>query len=122
MKQIAKKCLAGLVLALAAATTAVAGTNELALIPLPQKVQQLDGAFTLNARTRIYANWHSRKTAEFLAQRLRKSTGFPLKVHWKLFPGSPRNAILFTTKHASRAHGNEAYALTVLTNEVVIRA
>lgn len=123
MKHIVKKWFVGFVVALSAAATAFgADANGLALIPQPQKVQRMDGAFALNAKTRIYASWSSRKTAEFLAERLRKSTGYPLKVHWKIFGGTPRNAILFTTKHANPAVGLEGYDLTVSTSGVIIRA
>ncbi|HEY1787566.1 MAG TPA: family 20 glycosylhydrolase [Verrucomicrobiae bacterium] len=124
MKHIVKKLFVGIVVALstAAATVFGADANGLALIPQPQKVQRMDGVFTINAQTRIYADSHSRKTAEFLAERLRKSTGFPLKVHWKLFPGTLQNAILFTTKHANSAVGDEGYDLTVATNGVIVRA
>ena len=91
-----KKLFVGFVVALSTVAAFGAGTNQLALIPLPQSVQQMDGTFTLDAQTRIYADGPSRKTADFVAERLRKSTGFPLKVHWKMFGGTPRNAILFT--------------------------
>ena len=53
------------------------------LVPRPQKTQQMDGSFTLTSQTHIYADWSSRKTANFLAKRIRQSTGYPLKVHWK---------------------------------------
>ena len=103
------------------ATTTFADTNELALIPLPQKIQQLDGDFTLTAKTRIYADWHSRATAKLLAQRLRQSTGYPLKIHWSLF-GAPPDSILLTTKNASTNLGAEGYDLLVTPNSIVIRA
>ncbi len=106
-----------------AATIFAADTNELALIPLPQRVQRLDGVFTLTPQTRIYADWSSRKTASFLAQRLRISTGYPLKVHQKLFPGAPpSNDIFFTTQNANTNLGQEGYELAVATNGVIIRA
>ena len=112
-------------LSFSAAATANADTdtltNSLALIPLPQKVQRLDGQFTLNAQTRIFADVPSRKTAEFIAQRLRKSTGFPLTVHRPVF-GVPANSIFFTVKHANAAIADEGYDLIVSTNAVVIRA
>jgi hexosaminidase len=97
-------------------------TNELALIPEPQKVQQLDGTFTLTPQTAIYADRDSRKTAELLAERLRKSTCYPLKVHWKMLSAVPQDAILLTTKKANAQLGAEGYDLTVATNGVVIRA
>ncbi|HUA65857.1 MAG TPA: family 20 glycosylhydrolase [Alphaproteobacteria bacterium] len=117
-----KKLFFGFVVALSTVAAFGAGTNQLALIPLPQSVQQMDGTFTLDAQTRIYADGPSRKTADFVAERLRKSTGFPLKVHWKMFGGTPRNAILFTTKKAKPAVGAEGYDLTVSRNGVVVRA
>ncbi|MGH7978903.1 MAG: family 20 glycosylhydrolase, partial [Limisphaerales bacterium] len=117
-----KKLFVGFFVALSAAAAIGIGTNQLALIPLPQKVEQMDGTFSLNAQTRIYADRASLKTARFLAQRLRKSTGFPLKVHWNIFGRSPRNAILFTTKRANRSVGTEGYDLTVSSDGVVIRA
>ena len=104
------------------AATVLADTNELALIPEPQKVQQLDGTFTLMPRTAIYADRASRKTAELLAARLRQSTGYPLKVHWKMLSAVPEDAILLTTKKANAQLGAEGYDLTVATNVVVIRA
>lgn len=124
MKHIAKISFVGFVVGLAFAATAALGAdaNGLALIPQPQKAQRLEGVFTLTPKTRIYADWHSRKTAQFLAQRLRKSTGYPLKVHWKIFGSASRNAILFTTKHANHALGSEGYDLIVSTNGIVIRA
>ncbi|HXC34247.1 MAG TPA: family 20 glycosylhydrolase [Candidatus Acidoferrales bacterium] len=127
MKHIAKNWLfVAFVVVLTAAATAAFGAdasaNGLALVPLPQKVQRMDGAFTLNAQTRIYTDAASRKTAEFLAQRLRQSTGYPLPVHRKIIGGIPPNSIFFTTKHANKAVGDEGYDLTVSPIGVVIRA
>lgn len=116
-----KKSFVLLVFAFLTAAAFADGTN-LALIPWPQKLQQMDGAFTLTPATRIYADHASLKTAKFLAERLRQSTGYPLKVHWKISSSIPDNAILFTTKHADTKLGTEGYSLTVTTNSVVIRA
>ena len=106
----------------AAATTFAASVNDLALIPWPQQVVPQAGSFTLNAQTRICADWSSRQTAEFLAQRLRPSTGDPLKVHWQLSSVPQKNAILLTTKNANASLGPEGYELFVTTNSIVIRA
>jgi len=103
-----------------ATATWAADTSGLALIPLPQRVQRMDGSFTLTSQTRICADWHSRTTARFLAQRLRQSTGYPLKTH---LPSTPReNTILLTTKNANTHLGPEGYDLLVTTNSVVVRA
>ncbi len=103
--------------------TEAAAANQLALVPLPQHVQRLDGAFTVTAQTRIYADSSSLKTAKFLAQRLRQSTGYALKVHRKISSGAPpSDSIWFTRKNADENLGEEGYQLTVATNFVVIRA
>jgi hexosaminidase len=97
-----------------------ANTNELALIPWPQKLQRMDGAFRLNAETVIYTDWSSHKTANSIAERLRKSTGYPLKIHRSNTPNI--NSILFTTKDARTNLGPEGYELFIATNSIVIRA
>jgi hexosaminidase len=102
------------------ATAFAADTNELALIPLPQKVQRLDGSFTLTPQTHIYADWSSRKTANLIVVRMRKSTGYPLKIRHSSTPHV--NAILFTTQNANPNLGPEGYELIVTTNSIVIRA
>jgi hexosaminidase len=123
MKQTAKKLFTAFAVSFFAATVFAADTNELALIPLPQKVQQLGGAFHLTPQTRIYADWSSRKTAKLLAERLRQSTGYPLKVKTKFFSSTAiPNCILLTTKNANTNLGTEGYELSVATNSVVIRA
>jgi hexosaminidase len=97
--------------------------NIPALIPWPQKIQQLEGAFTLTPQTKIFANHASRQTAEQLASRLRPATGYPLKVKTEFFSSKPvPNDILLTTKDASTHLGPEGYELTVTTNFVVVRA
>lgn len=117
-----KNWLAGFIVLFLAATAFSALAHDLALIPWPQKVVPSDGAFTLTPQTRIYANWSSHKTAEFLARSLRASTGYPLKVYWKLSGSIPKNAILLTTKSANTNLGPEGYELLVTARSIVIRA
>lgn len=106
-----------------AATVFSAATNQPALIPLPQKIERLDGAFVLSPQTRIYADWASRQTAKLLALRLRQATGYQLKISRMIFSSAPvANCILLTTKNANTNLGAEGYELTVATNSVVIRA
>jgi len=100
-----------------------AGTNSIAVIPLPQKIELRDGAFHLTAATRILVDSGSRATGEFLAERLRPATGFPLKVATKYFGSTAlADGIFLTTKTANTNLGPEGYELTVATNSVVIRA
>ena len=117
-----KNFLFGFVALYLMATAFNASANDLALIPWPQQVQPQAGSFTLTSQTRICADWSSRQTAQFLAQRLRQSTGYPLKVHWRLFGALPQNGILLTTKNANTNLGPEGYELLVTTNGIVIRA
>lgn len=98
-----------------------AATNDLALIPQPQMVQRFEGSFILTPDTRISADKSARQTASQLAQHLRQSTGYPLKIRRSLGSLSP-NAILLTTENANTNLGVEGYELTVSTNSIVIRA
>jgi hexosaminidase len=94
-----------------------------AVIPLPQKIARHDGVFQLAADTRIFVDSGSRATANFLTERLRKSTGYPLKISVEYFGGAAiSGGILLTTKNANTNLGPEGYALTVASNSVVIRA
>ena len=99
-----------------------AGTNDLALVPWPQHIQQTDGSFTLAPQTRICADWASRGTAAFFAERLGRSAGYSLKSHWRISAGPPPNSILFTTRDANSGLGPEGYELVITTNRIVIRA
>jgi hexosaminidase len=106
-----------------AATVFAADTNELAIIPLPQKMEMRDGAFKLLPDIKIVTDFSSRKTGKFLAARLRKSTGYPAKTSLKFISSAAvANGILLTTKNAGTNLGAEGYQLIVATNSVVIRA
>jgi hexosaminidase len=112
------------ILVCAAANGAVA-VNEPALIPAPQKMERLDGAFTLASHLRIYTDPASVETGKFLAGRLAKSTGYKFKVSGKTGPdreAAIAGGILLTTSGADASQGDEGYELTVATNRVVIRA
>lgn len=105
------------------ATIFAASTNALAIIPLPQKMDLRDGAFQVTAGTRVFADSASRATAKFLADGLRPSTGYPLKVNTKYFGSAAiSGGILLMTKNADTNLGLEGYELTVATNSIVIRA
>ncbi len=100
-----------------------ADTNSLAIIPLPQKVTLHEGDFRLTPDTRIYTDHASRTTAKFLAEPLRRSTGYPLVTTTKFFSGAAMtHGILLTTKNADTTLGPEGYELTVSPDSVVIRA
>ena len=123
MKQILQKWLTAFSALIVVATTLAVNAGELALIPQPQKVQRLDGAFQITGDTRIYTDFGSRKTAEVLAKRLRQSIGCPLPQSLKWLSSTPAvNAIFVTTRDADPNLGPEGYELSVSTNSIVIRA
>ena len=94
-----------------------------AIIPPPQKMTVQDGAFTLTADTRIYADSASQPTAKILAERLRPATGYPLKTRTRFFGDSPiPGGIVLTTKNADTNLGPEGYELVVAPDGIVIRA
>src|SRR5882724_13515391 len=107
-----KSKIAGLLFLSLTATTQAASSNTLAVIPLPQKMELRDGAFKLTADTRVYVDSASRATAPFLTERLRPSTGYPLKTSTKFFSSSAvPGGILLTTKNAETNLGPESYEL-----------
>jgi len=113
----------GIFLSLLATTVSAADTNRLAIIPWPQKVTVQAGTFRFTPNTRVYVDYSSRETAEFLTGRLRLSTGYPLAIHWKFFSDKAvRSGILLTTRAADPHLGVEGYTLTVTPDSVVIRA
>jgi hexosaminidase len=108
--------------ALSLAATALA-VNEPAIIPQPQSLTRLDGAFKLAPDTRIYTDPASADTGGFLAERLRKPTGYSFRISPKTTPDLKVNdGILLTTSDADSSLGAEGYELVVGTNAVVIRA
>jgi hypothetical protein len=71
---------AGLFLPLTLPWAVASSASAPAIIPLPQKIEGRAGEFKLLPATRILADASSTGTGDYLAERLRKSTGYPLKV------------------------------------------
>lgn len=113
---------AGLLVSLAWTRASAAGANSPAIIPLPQRVEGRAGEFKLQPATHILVDAPSGGTGEYLAERLRKSTGYPLKVEAVTSARMPERSILLTTKDSKTGKGAEAYELTVAPGSVVIRA
>jgi hexosaminidase len=112
----------GIVMCVLAATASASETNSLAIIPWPQQVAMRDGAFKLTPETRIYCGSAARGAEVFLAERLRRATGFPLRTGAKSSGAAIPHAILLTTKNAKASCGAEGYELTVAPDSIVIRA
>lgn len=93
-----------------------------ALVPVPQKLELLEGVFKLKPQTRIVTDAASGQTGEFLRAKLHASTGYRLPLDEK-YPGAPaQGAILLTTNDAKSTLGAEGYELSVTPDSVIIRA
>jgi hexosaminidase len=95
---------------------------NIAIIPAPQKCERRDGVFRLDASLRIVADPASRQTAQWLAERLRRATGYPMPVATSRTGKAAAGTILLTTQDADAALGQEGYVLTVAPGSVVVRA
>jgi hexosaminidase len=106
-------------------TVSVFAAGQYAIIPLPQKIESREGGFVLQPTTRILVESDKPSTAitsaNFLAEQLRKSTGYSLKVSTASAP-EERGAILLVAKDAGTLLAAEGYELTVGQDSVVIRA
>jgi hexosaminidase len=100
--------------------------NHCSIIPLPQKIEYHDGTFALQSTTSILVDFEEnaavRGVANLLAESLRKSTGYPLKVSTSSTANSTKNGILLTTKGVSPGSNAESYELTVTADSVIVRA
>lgn len=107
---------------LAAAAVLAGETGSPALIPAPEKMERRPGQFTLRPDTRILVDKRSAKTGRYLAEQLRKSTGYQFKVSTGKNADAIAGAIIFTTADAKKDLGAEGYQLVIATNSVVIHA
>lgn len=97
--------------------------TELSLVPLPQEFVETGGEpFVLDAETRFEATGEAEAVADLLAQRFRTSTGFALPV----VSEAPSNSIRLLIDESFEGLGGpspeEAYALEVTSQGVVIRS
>jgi hexosaminidase len=93
-----------------------------AIVPTPQKMEQLDGVFQLTGQTRIVTDAASRQTGEYLREKLHASSGYALTVDQNTSGKLVAGAILLTTNDAKATLGAEGYELSVMPDAVVIRA
>ncbi len=99
--------------------------TEIGVIPQPQGLRPGKGAFRLTVTTKILVDTGAgdlQPLGEYLADLLRRTTGFPLEV----IPGeaatSGPGAIVLTTRDCRADVGGEGYVLLVATTGVTIRA
>jgi len=107
-----RRSLPGALLFFWAALGAVAAPS---LLPQPQSIERREGEFRLGPETSLGADATARPTADFLAARLRASTGYPLNV-------SAGGSIRLTTDGADIALGPEGYELSIEPKSIIIRA
>jgi len=93
-----------------------------ALIPLPRKMESHQGAFKLQPRTSVFADPASQGTGQYLAEQLRKSTGYRLAIVSSKLPREAFGAISLTTAGANAALGPEGYELDVMPTGISVRA
>src|ERR1700722_13320209 len=119
-----KSKIAGIIFLFLAARIFAADTNELAIIPLPRKMELRDGVFELTPKSKIYTDVDSLQTGTFFGERIHQSTGYEILPPPARF--SPitlgKNTIFLTTANADTNLGAEGYELIVATNSIVIRA
>jgi hexosaminidase len=105
-------------------STPVTGTptGDIPIVPAPRSAVRAPGAFVLTQATRIIAGPECETPARLLAERLRRSTGFPVPVTEGGRTSRPEpGAILLTTRGARRM-ADEGYSLVVSPDAVEIRA
>jgi hexosaminidase len=94
------------------------------LIPIPVSITPDGGYFTLKQGASIYISEGSddlRKVADYLAERLRPSTGYPLEIKvTDKAPGAGNIYLALTGREAGK--GDEAYEMTITKKGVSITA
>jgi len=106
--------------AFVAATAFSAESNAPALIPAPQKMEVTKGRFLLTPVTRILVDESSAATGDYLAGKLRSTTGYPLAIYKTAEP--EKGVIQLTTKGAKPDLGPEGYELQVSSDAIEIKA
>lgn len=90
------------------------------LVPLPEHIERHSGHFILRPEVRLVVDPGSRATGQYLAERLRHSTGYLVPVSG-IVEGVAGNVTL-TTSNAPAALGPEGYRLEIQPSGVLIRA
>src|SRR5512146_1143120 len=98
---------------LVAAMVLGGNTSELGLVPAPEKVERQRGVFELGRGARIVVDATARSTGQYLAERLRTSTGYPVPVINEAEHRETRKNIFLTTQGARTNFGPEGYELKV---------
>jgi hexosaminidase len=94
--------------------------SQIHLIPLPASITPLTGTFTLQPDASIYTPEHSelRWIAQYLAEKLRSTTGYALPIS----NGAFKNGDILLLLHGDTTLGEEGYELAVSPDSVRIAA
>ncbi len=94
--------------------------SQYAIIPQPQKIESREGVFVLQPTASILVEPAAMGSANYLAEHLRKSTGYSIPVVTGTL--KHKGAILLTYRKSASGASSEAYELSVDPDSVVIRA
>lgn len=98
---------------------------EISVIPRPLKMERRDGAFTLDAKTRIVIDQGSadaKRVGEYLADLLSRPTGHAIRVSDGGAPIQAKGAIVLTLRSPRPDLGEEGYELTAGSDCILIQA
>jgi len=92
------------------------------IIPKPLHTELKSGTFSLTSGTNILVSENTRSIGEFLAQRLKPATGFPLKA--KQIEQEPQcdNCIVLQIVPEKQAPGEEGYELSIKPDRIIVTA
>ena len=98
--------------------------NTISIIPLPLRVKELPGKFTINSASKIYIdpnNSELRKLANILSAQLKSYSNKNIVVNDKINT-TGKNSFILTLTNTPDTLGNEGYILSVNNNQVIVKA
>ena len=110
------------IIALLAAPALAAEPTAPAIIPLPQSVESREGSFNLGPKRASPLTPLPAETAQYLAERLRKATGYSLKLATSTEPQPASGQILLTTARRQARAGAGRLRAGRDHDSVVVRA
>ena len=112
----------GVLVCLSVARIASVRARVPALVPVPANIERRPGNFALKPSTHIVSDAASMATAQYLAEQLRRSTGYPLQLDSQTAPTSSNDNIVLNSRGAETDLGPEGYELSGTATGILIRA
>lgn len=112
----------GVLLCLSLARVASLRAQMPALVPAPARIERTRGDFGLKPGSRIVTDPALAATAQYLAERLRGATGYPLPIVDQAGSIPLASDIVLTTNGARTNLGSEGYELLATPASVIVRA